>query len=77
MKYYKFVVAQLMTLKAMSMMATNGVWTGHDWEVVKNGITIGVENGVPYSTSSAGERMILAPQPLEGDVTNHLEKSNV
>jgi len=77
MESYKFVVAQLMALKAMSMMATNGVWTGNDWEVTKDGITIGVENGVPYSTSSAGNRMIHAPQPLEGDVTNHLQRDNV
>jgi hypothetical protein len=75
MRYGKFIVGQLLAALALGKIKTNGIWTNHDWEEPEAGIK--VVNGEPMGMNPEAQKRIDAPKPIDGDMGDYHEKTNV
>lgn len=75
MTYLKFIIGHALTAHALAEIVADGPWTGNDWFDAATGI--GVNNGEPQGSTDEANRRINSPKPIDGDVPDYLQKTNV
>jgi len=64
-----------LTTQVQAGIKEEGLWTNVDW--YKDGMNLGVRNGVPYSNDAQTTRRIESAMALDGEVTDYMSKENV